>query len=175
MTQVIVCFDGPDGCGKTNMAQELSRRLNVPYFKNQRELMFFEVDPGYFCRAMKYGDPYFCSYLKQTGASVILDRSFPAEWVYAQAFGRETDMGMLRLVDGMYADVGLKVVCPFRTDYSRVRDQFASIDSDKLETIHELYAQFCRWTQCDVLRFCVDDEDLERQMGLIVPFVTGVA
>lgn len=170
--QLVVCFDGPDGCGKTNMAQELSRRFNVPYFKNKLEFMFFDQDPGYFYRAMKYADPYFCGYLKQTRASVILDRSFPSEFVYSQALDRPTDMKMLRIVDELYAGVGLKIVCPFRTDYSKVKDQFAVIDREKLETIHELYAQFCEWTKCDVLRFCVDDEDLERQMSLIMPFVS---
>lgn len=177
--QIVAAFEGPDGCGKTNMAHELERRLRsegytVPYFKNQRELMFFEKDPGYFVRAMKYGDPYFCSYLKQTGASVILDRSYPSEWVYSQAFQRQTDERMLRIVDDMYADLGLRIVLPFRSDYSRVKDQFAAIDKDKLEMIHELYAQFCSWTKCPVLRFCVDDENLDRQMSLIIPFVKGL-
>src|ERR1051326_5175746 len=118
---IVVAFDGPDGCGKTNMARELEKRLkamglNVPYFKNRRELMFFEKDPGYFVRAMKYGDPYFCDYLMQTGANVILDRSYPSEWVYSQAFQRETHEGMLRIVDEMYAEAGLKIVSPFRSD-----------------------------------------------------------
>lgn len=171
--QIIAALEGPDGCGKTNIGQELARRLNVPYFKNQRESMFFEADPGYFVRAMKYGDPYVCSLLKQTGHSVILDRSYPSEWVYSQAFSRPTDMKMLGLVDGMYADVGLKIVVPYRTNYSKVKDQFAAINEQKLLMIHELYSQFCEWTKCDTLRICVDDEDLERQMSIIIPFVTG--
>ncbi len=170
--QIVVCLEGPDGCGKTNIAKELAKRLSIPYFKNQRESMFFEKDPGYFVRAMKYGDPYFCDYLKQTGASVVLDRSYPSEWVYAQAFQRQTDERMLRIVDDMYANLGLKIISPFRTDYSNVIDQFPSIDKDKLEVIHELYAQFCNWTKCEVIRFCVDDEDIEKQMQLIIPFAT---
>ena len=153
------------------MAKELSKRLDVPYFKNARQKMFFEADPGYFVRAMKYGDPYFGDYLKQTGASVIFDRAYPSEWVYAQAFDRETDWEMLRLVDEMYSSLGLKIICPFRSSYAKVKDQFVAIDEQKLWVIHQLYSEFCSWTKCDVLRFCVDDEDIERQMKLIVSFM----
>jgi hypothetical protein len=93
--------------------------------------------------------------------------------VYSQAFSRQTDERMLEIVDEMYADIGLKIISPFRSDYSQVVDQFAAIDQQKLETIHNLYAQFCAWTKCDVLRFCIDDENLERQMSMIIPFVLG--
>lgn len=170
--QHVIIFDGPDGCGKTNMAREVSSRLDVPYFKNQREFMFFEDDPGYFVRAMKYGDPYFCDYLRQTKASIILDRSYPSEWVYSQAFGRPTEMWAIRMVDELYADLRAKLIIPFRSDYSHVEDRFEAITKEKLETLHELYAQFCQWTKCDVIRFCVDDEDLQKQMEMIIPFVT---
>lgn len=171
--QHVILADGPDGCAKSTIAKELSQRLDIPYFKNSRQKMFFERDPNYFRKAMKYGDPFFCDYLKQTGASVILDRGHGSEWVYSQALGRETDMEMLGVVDGMFAGVGLKILSPFRSTYAGVHDQFDVLDEQRLNTIHELYAQFCRWTKCDVLRFCVDDEDIERQMQLIMPFVLG--
>jgi len=161
------------GCAKSTIAKELSRRLGIPYFKNSRQKMFFERDPNYFRKAMKYGDPFFCDYLKQTGASVMLDRGHGSEWVYSQALGRETDMEMLGIVDGMFADVGLKILSPFRSTYALVHDQFDVLDEQRLNTIHELYSQFCQWTKCDVLRFCVDDEDIERQMRFIMPFVLG--
>lgn len=153
------------------MAQELSRRTGIPYFKNQCELMFFRDDPGYFVKAMKYGDPYFCSYLSQTGASVILDRSYPSEYVYSQIFERTTDWRMLKIVDQLYADLDAKIICPFRSDYSAVNDRFEEIDINKLNALHEMYSQFCTWTQCDVIRFNVDDQNINRQMDLIISFI----
>lgn len=172
MIQRVVIFDGPDGCAKTTMAKELSKRLDIPYFKNSRQDMFFERDPGYFSRALKYGEPYFCDYLKQSGASIIIDRGFPAEFCYPHVLGRQTDENMLKIVDEMFAGINTKIVSPFRSDYSNVNDKFTSLTKQKLEAIHELYAQFCKWTKCDVLRFCVDDTDIETQMALIIPFVT---
>lgn len=170
--QHVIIFDSADGTGKTNIAQGLSKRLGVPYFKNTRERKFFERDPGYFVKALKYGDPYFVTYLKQTGASVILDRSYPSEWVYSRALGRPTDHDILRMVDTMYADVGAKIVIPFRSDYTTARkDQFDVIDLAMLQRLDELYEQFQAWTSCETFRLCVDDEDLERELSEIVPFV----
>ena len=59
LAQNIIIFEGPDGCGKTNIATALSGHLNIPYFKNESEWEFFENDPSYFVNALTYGDPYF--------------------------------------------------------------------------------------------------------------------
>lgn len=174
MAQHVIIFDGPDGCGKTNIATELSKQLGVPYFKNKREAKYFENDPGYFIKALKYGDPYFCSYLQQTHASVILDRSFPSEWAYSQAFGRETNMDMLRMVDGLYAGIGAKIIIPYRSSYAEVNDVFKAIDEPALVKLDGLYREFVKWTTCDVKMICVDDEDLGREMAEIIPFVHGL-
>ena len=83
-SQQIIIFEGPDGCGKTNISTALSEKIRVPYFKNKDEWKFFVDNPSYFVNALTYGDPYFLSYLEQTGASVIVDRWYPSEWVYSQ-------------------------------------------------------------------------------------------
>lgn len=155
------------------MAQELSRRLGIPVFKNPRERMFFEEDPGYFTKAMKYGDPVVYELLKQTGHSVILDRSFPSEFVYSRVFERTTDWRMLRVVDELAASFGVKIIIPHRTSYVGLRDEFEAIDSKKLEIIDGFYQDFARWTSCEVLDVCVDSEDLDQEMSEIVPFVTA--
>ena len=145
--QHVIIFDGPDGCGKSNMALHLAERLGIPYFKNKRESKFFKKDPGYFVKALKYADPYFISYLQQSKASVILDRSFPSEWVYSRAFNRETNDDILRMVDGLYAGLGAKIIIPTRSDYTKCRkDQFKEIDSEMLVKLDKLYQDFESWT-----------------------------
>ena len=172
--QQIIVFEGPDGCGKTNIAQSLSQKINVPYFKNESEWEFFENDPSYFVNALTYGDPYFLSYLEQTGASVISDRWYPSEWVYSRVFDRPTNPGVLASVDNRAASLGAKIVIPFRTDYSSVVDQFESIITTKtLESIHDTYQEFAKWTNCPVYFLNVDDEDLEREISEITNFLRG--
>ena len=171
--QRIIIFEGPDGCGKTNISQALGKVLGVPYFKNTNEWEYFEADPSYFVNALSYGDPYFLSYLEQTGASVILDRSYPSEWVYSKVFNRETNRDALEYIDSKYAELGTKIIIPFRTDYSGVIDQFSSVTPEKLSQIDEEYRNFAKWTKCETLFVNVDDENLDRELFEILNFFVG--
>ncbi len=171
MPQRIIIFDGPDMCGKTEMAQELSGRLGVPYFKNENEWKFFEKDPSYFKNAVTYGDPYFASYLKQTGASVIMDRWYPSEWVYSQVFNRETNLDAMAQIDHGMAKLGAVIIIPWRTSYDGLKDQFKSVTTKKMEEIEVVYKAFGAWTDCKVFWLNVDDEDLDRELSEIMEFL----
>jgi len=169
--QVVLIFEGADGCGKTNISQSLSQLIGVPYFKNKDEWRFFENDPTYFVNALTYGDPYFLSYLEQTGASVILDRSYPSEWVYSRVFNRETNHSALEMIDKRYAALGTKLIIPYRTDYSKVIDQFGAVTPEKLREIDQEYRKFAEWTKCDKFFVNVDDEVLDRELFEIFNFL----
>ena len=171
--QHVIIFDGPDMCGKTEMASELSRLLKVPYFKNENEWEFFEKDPNYFRNALAYGDTFFYSYLQQTNASVILDRSYPSEWVYSKVFFRVTNKDALKSVDTMASQVGVKIIIPYRTSYAGIEDQFSSITPERLVSIDKLYKEFASWTACDVLLLNVDSEDLNDEIFEILKFING--
>jgi len=174
LRQKIIVFDGPDGCGKTNISQALASDLQVPYFKNTDEWKYFIDDPSYFVNALTYGDPYFLSYLKQTGASVIIDRWYASEWVYSRVFDRPTRMDMLDAIDQRAAALGTKIVIPYRENYTGVVDQFKDVITPEiLETVHNTYAQFAEWTECDTFFLNVDDEDLTRELKEVHNFLRG--
>ncbi len=167
----VVIFDGPDKCGKTEMANELSKRSGIPYFKNKSEWDAFNSDPNYFQNALKYGDTFFYSFLRDTGTSVILDRSYPSEWVYSLVFGRDRDIDMLRKIDTMAAGIGTKIVVPYRTSYNGITDDVHDIDSDHLKKLCDAYSEFLQWTKCECLRLCVDSEDIDFEMLEIASFL----
>jgi thymidylate kinase len=168
----VIIFDGPDACGKTNMAKELAVETGIPYFKNSDEHKYFLSDPDYFINAVRYVDTYFTSYLEATGASVILDRAWPSEWIYSKVMGRDTDLHVLRELDTRHAKLGTKLIIPWRSDYSKIRDDYKVIN-DNIQVIHNLYMEFAKyWTQCDVLLLNVDDENLERELTEIRQFVS---
>lgn len=163
MPQRIVIYDGPDSCGKSEMAKELSRRLGISYFKNADEHRYFLKDPSYFLNAIRYVDTYFTSYLESSGASIILDRAWPSEWIYSQALGRKTDFDLLRELDNRHAKLGTVIVIPSRSSYVKMRDDYESINNN-IATIDTLYHEFVSWTKCSVIKLNVDDEDIDREM-----------
>lgn len=168
--QRVIIYDSVDKVGKTEMAMELSRRIGVPYFKNAAEHTHFLNNPGYFRDAVRYVDTYFTAYLETTGASVILDRAWPAEWVYSRALGRPTDDRVLEELDRRHAALGTRIVIPYRNDYSKCVDDYEVINKN-FQRISDLYEEFALWSKCKCLLLNVDDEDIEREMKETLEFL----
>lgn len=169
--QKVIILDGPDNCGKTNIGKELSKTLGIPYFKNSDEHKYFLNDPSYFIHAIRYVDTYFTSYLETTGASIILDRAYPSEWVYSHVLGRATDMEILRELDARHAALGSFIVIPYRSSYINHSDDYQVVN-DNIVNIHERYMEFATWTRCRCLMLNVDDENLSREIRDITDFAT---
>lgn len=163
--QRVIIFEGADMVGKTEIAKALSLSLGIPYFKNENETKKFLDPKDYFVNTLKYADPYFVSFLKQTKTSVIIDRHYPSEWVYSKVFGRPTDMEALQRTDTAFAEAGAIIVFCWREKHLRKDDAFPGvIDTKKLSEIQDNYKQFCNWTKCRVIPLNVDDEDIEREL-----------
>jgi adenylosuccinate synthase len=122
--------------------------------------------------ALKYGDPYFYNFLKMTGHSTILDRSYPSEWVYSRVYNRPTDLDALNYIDELAASIDVKIVVPYRTSYAGLHDDMHDIDSQQMQKISDMYKEFLKWTKCKTLHLCVDSEDLEWEMQTILEFIS---
>ena len=173
MSGNVIIFDGPDGCGKTNISSALSSLLKIPVFKNEFEWDHFEVKTknDYFIKAIKYQHPYLLSYIKQTGSSVIFDRAHPSEFVYPKVFNRDTDERSLQICDDMSASLGAKIIIPYRSSYEGVEDEYGVTPEHLLE-IDRGYKEFAKWTKCDTFFLNVDDEDLDRELKEIMEFLS---
>ena len=167
----VIIFDGADKVGKTEISKELSKVIDIPYFKNKSEWDAFSKEPSYFLNSLRYGAPYFLNFLKDTGTSVILDRAYPSEWVYSKVYGRPTDEKMLSYLDELASSFDVKIIIPYRTNYEGLRDDVHDIDECHLQKISDTYGDFVKWTKCDVLHLCVDSEDLEWEIKSILEFL----
>lgn len=171
---VRVLFDSVDQTGKTQMAQELSRRTGAPYFKNRNEFgAFLSMDSEYFVNTIIYAEPFFCDFIDQSRGSFIFDRSFASEWVYSKAFDRPSNDDWIRRVDEKYAALGTRIIIPVRSSYTGRTDpeSHGKIDDRKMELLDGLYRQFSKWTKCETLILNVDDEDLTRELDVIEEFL----
>ncbi len=172
--QQLIIIDGPDGCGKTNIAEALSKRIGVPVFKNSGEWDHFGQCSGneYFDLAASYLHPYVLSFIEQTGTSVILDRSHPSEWAYSRVFDRPRLDGQTEWSDCRSAKLGAKVIIAVRSNYSDVVDEHG-VQPEHLAQLDRLYREYANITECDCLLLNVDDENLERELAEIIEFLSG--
>lgn len=181
--QRIIIFDGPDRCGKSNIAQELSRQLEIPYFKASSEHESFldsfedhnrryEQMNNKFLNQLRFADPRMADFLKQTGHSVIFDRAYPSEVVYSTLFHRVTDLDVIVELDRAYEALGAKLVLCLRADYSGITDDVKpDMGPETLREQHQLYMEFYRATQLRSLLLFTDDHDLKRQITTIREFL----
>ena len=170
---MMIAFIGPDMTGKSNIAAELSRQTGIPVFKNSGEWNTELDSPDYFLNLLRYGGPFLMDFMKQTDASVILDRFYPCELVYASVFNRETDMTAISWMDKNFAEVGGKFVVCVRRDYSGlVDDQYPDdLPTQRLKELDEGYRRFLKSTKCDYLLLETDDMDLNNQVKKIKMFL----
>lgn len=171
--QTIIIFDGPDGCGKTNISAELSKRIGIPVFKNDQEWSHFGTKNAaeYFRITGEYSYPFALSLLRQTGYSVIFDRAHPSEWAYSRVFGRKRCDDVIASADDMCASLDAKIIIPLRSDYSKVYDEYG-VKQHHLESLDALYREYASSvTKCKTLLLNVDDEDLDREVSEIMSFI----
>ena len=164
--QKLVILDGPDGTGKTTLAQGLAMQLQIPYFKVSNERSLWKENR--FKEALSFYGPFFVDVVRQLGLSMVIDRGHPAEWVYSQVFNRETDMVRLRRIDDEFAMMGANIVITLRHDYSQNRDDDL-VSKQRIPDLHLKYLEFAEWTRCNVIYIYVDSlgNDLKREVDAL--------
>ena len=168
-----IAFIGPDMTGKSNIAEELSFQTGIPVFKNSGEWKTQLDSSDYFLNLLRYGGPFLMDFIRQTNVSVILDRFYPCELVYATAFGRGTDMTAIDWMDKNFREAGGKFIICLREDYSGlVDDQYPDqLPPDMLRILDINYREFAEYTGCDFLILETDDMDLNKQVKKIKMFL----
>ena len=168
-----IAFIGPDMTGKSNIAAELSSQTGIPVFKNSGEWQTQLDSSDYFLNLLRFGGPFLMDFMKQTDASVILDRFYPCELVYSEAFNRETDTAAISWMDDNFAKAGGKFVVCVRKNYEGlVDDQYPDdLPTDMLYLLDKLYRSFAETTACECLILETDDRDLNKQIKRIKMFL----
>lgn len=165
MKQQIIAFVGPDMVGKTQISKALAKELNLPYFKASSEHETYLKNQDKFIHQLRYADTRMLDFLKQTKHSVVFDRAWPCEKVYAEIFNRETDERVLSKIDEGMATLGAQVIVCHRSSYKGIVDDIdPTTTEERLQKLDDAYLAFTTWTKCNTLVLNVDDENLNREL-----------
>ena len=167
MKQQLIIFEGPDLCGKTNIAEEVSKRLGIPVYKSGREHdLFHDKDSQYL--TLKYGNYEMIKILATTKANIMFDRFFPSEWVYSQVYDRTRDLDLVLEYDKYWASLGGKIIWLDKPEMDGIDEL---IDQSRYNEIRQRYRQYMSLTSCDVFRLDTTDRNLEAQVNKICNFI----
>lgn len=170
--RVMCSIEGPDMCGKSEIARELANQLSAAYFKNSGEWGPDLRSSDYFENLLLYGGTLMTDLLCQIRPHVVLDRYYPSEFVYSSVFGRKTNMQVLEKIDRSFAAAGGKHVICRRKSYEGINDDLHSyVDSEMLRQLDVKYSDFTDWTKCPVMTLWVDDENLGREINEILAWI----
>ena len=162
-----IIFEGPDGCGKTNIAEALSKRIGVPVYKSGKEAdIFYDKNAQYL--TLKWANYEMIKILETTNASIIFDRFFPSEYVYSKVFDRNSDPELVLEYDEWWHKIGGKIIF---LDKQTIDVDDELVPRSKYNEIRERYIKYMGLTKCKFLYLDTSDYNLEEQVNTICDFL----
>lgn len=143
---MIVIFEGVDGAGKTTLAREVSKRMNMPVYKPPSR------DPGEVNAAMSQAEDdgawgvIFSLAGWYTDVDIILDRAYPSEYAYGIAFDRKIDTRLWSLDEEVSKHHAIIFWLAFASEdewMPRSRD----VSLARYRKLHEAYQHFFSCTR----------------------------
>lgn len=165
MKQNIIIFVGHDRSGKSTIAQELSKRTGIPYFKVQRDK--HKWDPA---ANLQYLTGGITQFIEQTKASVILDRWHPCDYTYSNLFNREVDMNIVNEIDDKLSNMDALIVCCFKDEeqYEFDEEDKDFVNPSMYSDMTMLYRNYLMThSECRYIFINTSDRDLEGQLKVI--------
>ena len=151
----IIILDGPDGAGKTTLAEVISQRAALRGYTPRYEHLSKPIDAWAEHRdaLLNYVDYAFNSPVKN--CLVIADRHFMSEAIYGHVYrqGSEYPLAMRHVDRLLYRYGALRVVCAPPVEYvtathERLKSERAEMYDSGMETIGRMYWDL--WNGCDV-------------------------
>jgi hypothetical protein len=162
-----IILEGFDNAGKTSIAKELSRCLNIPYFKNSAEKELFAGHKYNFKENLEYVGPYILGYWEQTlGGGIVLDRFTPSEFAYSRAYNRPTNETLIWDLDRRLSSLGFMFVFCYKTHYRSFEDNLVTLE--KLQGVNDGFFEYYEKTAMNKMILDTTIENLESQISKII-------
>lgn len=161
--QTLIILEGHDMVGKTTISHALSKQLNIPIVKVERNHKW--IDP---LVELMYGVEVHCQTAEQTGYSFIYDRLYPSEYAYSRVLGRITAHEQILKIDERYAAMDTLIVVFHKDPSAFQEDDKKIIDTAHYSALTEWYKEFGKITKCKFLMIDTTDENLDAQLEAII-------
>jgi thymidylate kinase len=163
--QIIIILEGHDKSGKTSIAKVLSEKIKVPIFKVVRNKYDWDKEAN-----LKYGTEQITQFLQQTGASVILDRWHPSDFMYSKLFGRTVDLKKINGIDRRLSQLDAVIIyCYKHQDNYEVDEEDKDFVNPsmygKMTSLYQQYASL--YSQCRYIFLNTSDKNLDKQLKAI--------
>jgi len=168
MKQTIIILIGHDTSGKSSIAKELSKKLNLPIWKMKTPKHFW--DP---IVAQRYSQETITQITEQTNVSYISDRGFPCDWMYSKLFARSFDYEKAIDTDIRFSKMNTLIVLCYKTKDKFLHDEedkdFVSINDYQKMT--NIYLDYLNQTQCRYIKINTNNENITNQINEIVKHI----
>lgn len=168
--QKIIIFEGHDNSGKTILSTELSEALGIPRFKFSSCHSHFATKYDFLLRTY-YDQSMFIEFLEQTGYSIILDRSYPSEYVYGRVFNRPVDDKFILELDERYSQLNTTIIICDKRDAFKGYKEDEVVDVCNLVVIKKTYKQFFKLTKCNTIFLDTTKQNLYGDIKTIIKFL----
>ena len=154
---MIIIFEGHDMTGKSNIAKQLAKELDIKIFKNKRDKSRWwdsNIDTIY------AGD-IIVQMLEQLKINLILDRFHGSEYAYARAFNRPYCENNIWVLDKRLAKINTIIIYCYKTKKYYKKDDHDITNIKYYNKIKKEYVNFLKHSECRILKICTNNENLK--------------
>lgn len=162
--QTIIIFEGHDGSGKSNIAEALSKKLEIPIFKSNKEKIRWHDH----AISLMYTVDGITELLEQTKYSIIFDRWHVSEYAYSKVFGRFTSIEKIFDIDKRLSKLNTLIIHCFKNEEAFKTDEHDIVKTNQYNEIIYNYRYFLEKSRCQILNINTTDEDLDKQIEKIL-------
>ena len=168
---MIIFMEGPDGTGKSNIAEALADKYKMKVYKNDAEFRLYNEDStNKFINLLRYSGPAEYHMVKLLRPDIIFDRNYISEYAYSKAFNRETDLALIKAFDSLYSKLNSMVIYCYKKEYKNYKDNFIDLEKiNEIDLAYRLY--FNTINTLPIYMIDTTTENLPEQVRLLSAFI----
>jgi len=170
MDKEIIIFAGADKSGKTTLAKMLAEKLNIDYYKKNKQCGLFHDNIASY-HSLMYDNDILLDIIKQKKTGIILDRSFICEYSYSKTYNRHTNFIKIKELDEQFYKLNAKIIFCYNSNYKfNFTDECVNVnDVDSINNHYLYYLQY----ETNMKNFILDisKNSIEENLIQIIKFI----